>query len=306
MKVYSPFDKKSECELIRKIDKNLIIEAYSKFFSIDVSRFFKGVSEVCIFKCPLTSLQFYYPLNLDGDSEFYERLSDGSWYYQTVRWEHKYVSKYLNISDSILEIGSGAGAFASILRELGFNNYLGLELNDAAVKKACEQKLNVRSQSLSEHLLVNKNAYDAVCSFQVFEHISDIESVFKLSIEALKKEGKLIVAVPNNEACFLKENILSSRFLNMPPHHVNLFTPVSLKKIGEYYGLKIEKIEIEPIQDMHIDTYLYNKFYTILFRLELLVKILWKLRIHYAFRPLIRLRREKIAGHTVLVIFSKH
>ena len=307
MYINSPFDITQEASILKKINVSEITEAYLKEFKIDVSSIFGSLQHIYICQCPKTSFRFYYPFGLDGDSDFYKQLSLNNWYYSTNRWEHAEVIKYINTGDKVLEVGSGDGVFIEKLVAEKAVSYTGLELNRDAIERAKAKNIVLTNELLHQHVSVESNVgkYDVVCSFQVFEHISDINSAFKDSLVALKPGGRLIVAVPNNDAEFIGNNIHVSRFLNMPPHHVNLFGEESLRKLAGIFDLTLEKIIIEPLQDLQIDTYLYNRISRRVFNNKFLLRLIWKLKIHTWFRSGVRKRKDKITGHTIIAVYKK-
>jgi len=307
MQSSSPFDASKEAIIVEKVSVKEIIDAYQKQFNVDVAKIFSSLNEIYICECPITKLRYFYPFGLDGDSDFYKQLSKNEWYYSKDRWEHEEVIKYIDNSDCVLEIGSGDGVFLKNLVAKKDVSYIGLELNLHAIDRAKNKGIKLTNELLNEHVSIKENLekYDVVCSFQVFEHISSINDAFLDSLKALKKGGKLIVAVPNNDAEFIGNNIHESKFLNKPPHHVNLFGNESLLKLAEFYDLSVEKIIKEPLHDMHVDFYLYNWFYRKLFSSTFLLRVIWKLKIHTWFRARVRRRRSKIIGHTIIAIYTK-
>ncbi len=306
MKITSPFSDNASGSIIKEIDTKEIIEAYHDAFHMDVSSLFKEISKIYLCKCSLTKLLYYFPFDLDGDSNFYEALSEKDWYYHNERWEHKAVLNFIKNSDNVLEIGSGAGSFLKQLTERYTTiKYCGLELNPLAIERAKKESIILKNELLGVHSAVNQNTYDVVCSFQVFEHISKINEIFIDSLKVLKKGGLLIVSVPNNDVGFIINNKSESKYLNMPPHHVNLFTEESLKNIAELFNIKLKTVIKEPIQDMHVDVYLYNKMSIIFMKSSFLLRAFWKLKLHVPLRVLVKLFRNKITGHTIIGIFEK-
>lgn len=307
MNINSPFDITQEAIIEKKVNVSEVVEAYLREFKIDVSSIFGSLEHIYICQCPKTSFRFYYPFGLDGDSEFYRQLSLNDWYYSTNRWEHEEVVRYINDKDVVLEVGSGDGVFIEKLITEKAVSYTGLELNKDAVERAKAKNIVLTNELLNQHVSVESNLekYDVACSFQVFEHISDINSAFNDSLKALKSGGRLIVAVPNNDAEFIGNNIHVSRFLNMPPHHVNLFGEESLRKLAGVFDLTLEKIIIEPLQDLQIDTYLYNRISRKLMHNKFLLSLVWKLKIHTWFRSGVKKRKDKITGHTIIAIYKK-
>lgn len=304
MKAYSPFEASTEAKIISSIKTSTIILAYKKIYELDITSSFKGIDEIYLCECPLTSMRFYYPFQLDGDGEFYEKLSLKDWYYSEDRWEHITVADIIKAGQHLLEIGPGDGVFLQKLTALKDISYVGLELNLSAIEKAKSRGIRLTNELLENHAKNNVGVYDLVCSFQVMEHISAIHSAMTDSVQALKKGGLLIIAVPNNGALF-KSNIHPSKYLNMPPHHVNLFDENSLKGVAKLYNLKLRKIITEPLQENHVNVFIYNSLGALVLKSEFLMKIIWRTGIQVLFRPLVRKFRSKIKGHTIIGIFEK-
>lgn len=279
-------------------DTNKIIKLYKTDLKIDVSKYFK-VEKVELYKCNNCGYNFYTPDSVAGDDEFYSYLQLNRWYYLNDKYEHKLTQSYINANDSVLEIGCGEGAFLDDLMEKGIN-CTGLELNKNAIVIGRKKGLNILNETIQGHS--EKNTYNVICTFQVLEHIFDIYSFLNSCIISLKENGKLIIAVPNNNA-FIK---YSNDILNMPPHHMGLWNNKALSTIPQLFPeLKLIKLIEEPLQEYHINYYLntlndrfINKvwgFRTLYHRFGVnsLVKITIK-----------RLRR-RIKGHSIIAIYSK-
>lgn len=305
MYINSPFDNKTEGSIIRKIPTSEIISGYLHTYNIDVSYLFKNIPHLFLCSCPITKLKYFYPPNLDGDENFYKLISQNEWYYKQERWEHSTAIQLIKQNQHVLEIGSGAGSFLKLLTSHLDVSYCGLELNQAAIELAFKDSIVLTKELLETHTYQNIAKYDVVCSFQVYEHISKIHELFTDSLKVLKSNGLLIVSVPNNDIGFIKNNHSASKYLNMPPHHVNLFTEESLILIGKFYNLKIKEIIKEPIQKMHTDVYLHELFLRLFFGSTFLLKAFWKLKLHIPFRYIVRLLHKKIKGHTIIAVFEK-
>src|SRR3989339_873082 len=71
----------------KKIKTDFIINEWQKS-NIDVSRFFKDIPEIYIYKCLDTGYKFFYPFNTAGDDQFYQDLQQFDWYYMKDKWEN--------------------------------------------------------------------------------------------------------------------------------------------------------------------------------------------------------------------------
>jgi SAM-dependent methyltransferase len=248
----SPVTLSTNTLLERKIDVDSIIELYRNQLGIDVAHYFKRIKEVEVYKCLDTGYRFYYPDFLSGQSEFYEQLqAKFDWYYCPWKWEHEVAARHINSRMKILEVGCGNGDFLKRLKQIKNINGVGLELNQSAVENGQKNGIDIRNQSLQVHAESNAEQYDVVCSFQVLEHVASVKSFWEAQLSCLKRGGKLIVSVPNNNS-FVKVD--DEGILNMPPHHMGLWTERSLTKLADLYNLMVEEVSYEPFR-VHTSPY---------------------------------------------------
>jgi hypothetical protein len=64
----------------------------------------------------------------------------------------------------------------------------------------------------------------------------------------LKKGGKLIVSVPNNDSFIIKDNEI---ILNYPPHHMGLWDAHSLINLQNIFNIRLIDLYNEPLQKYH-------------------------------------------------------
>lgn len=299
----SPITGKDNAILEREIPSSFIIEKYKQESGLDVSHFFRGINAVSIYSCPLTGYRFYHPFNITGDDTFYQALENEPGYYMDSKWEHAVAEKWIKTSDHVLEIGCARGSFLKKARSMGAT-VQGLEMNSSAVAECEKSGIPVKKETVEKFAEGKKEMYNVVCSFQVLEHAPEVRSFLDSSLSLLKPGGLLIVSVPNNDSFVLKDDIA----LNMPPHHMGLWNSNSLMKLQDYFDIKIESIQLEPLQKYHAgfaDTILEkeidNKLKEKLGPLSPLVR-----------KPAMRLARltvaamsEYIIGQTVLAVYRK-
>ena len=218
------------------------------------------------------------------------------------KWEHEISLKYVNAGMNILEVGCAHGAF---LNKISTNTRLGvcigLELNSST--KFENERFKIINQTIQDFSVNNNVEFDVVCSYQVLEHIKDVHSFLDSKINCLKSGGRLIVSVPNNDS-YIQH---SDTALNMPPHHMGLWTQKSLESIADVFNLKIIDIHIEELMEYHVDAYIhmtrYSKGNVLMNRIKRKIEIM--LGIHKEFKSNIMKNRKSIVGHTILVVFQK-
>ena len=302
MTIKSPLTNSTNIKLERSIKTALIIDKWQKD-GIDVSRFFVNLDEIKLYRCLEYDYKFYYPFNLEGDNQFYQDLQKFSWYYMDWKWEYEQALRQVLPGDKVLEIGCGQGDFIKKLKDNNIDA-IGLEFNDQAIEKCRAKGLIVAKQTIEEHASGNQAVYDVVCSFQVMEHIANINSALTASLQALKKGGQLIISVPNNDSFLGKDKY---NLMNLPPHHMGLWDKQSLKNLEKIFNIKLEKIYIEPLQSYHYRFYynvvlgrIINKVFGSLSGLvnKMFGRISLYLMVHTDLP-------QKIKGHTIMAVYVK-
>ncbi len=300
-KIQSPLDVSGDALLKEIIDTDKVIKMYQSQFNIDVNKYFKKIKEFGIYECIKTKYRFFYPFNIDGDGKFYEQLQNFDWYYMPWKWENEIALKILKEDDKILEVGSGGLGFLEKLYKLGYN-ITGLELNEDSVLKGKQKDLKVLNETIQQHSLSNLGIYDVVCSYQVLEHISEVHSFIKAQVDCLKIGGKLIISVPNNDS-FIKLN--EGGLLNKPPHHMGLWNKNSLLNISSIFGLKVDKILYEPLQDYHINWFINSTIEERIFKNRYSRYLFKKLRLKNIYTKMVKNFKTKIHGHSIMVVYIK-
>jgi SAM-dependent methyltransferase len=299
----NPFIKNSPVILQRDIPKDILIKRYKNYLNIDIRSILAATDKISIYKCKESGYRFYFPLDITGDSGFYEKLQENDSYYMAWKWEHQECLRYLKENDNILEVGCGKGDFLkNISTRFKKINCTGLELNKSSVTS--NSKYEIINASIEDYSIINEGKFDVVCSFQVLEHISKVSVFLKSNILCLKDGGLLVISVPNNDS-YLKYDKFS--ILNMPPHHMGLWTEESLRKIGEYFNLALVDISYEPLQTYHFDYYteLILRKYFGTYPALIILKIITLLKLRSSIKKYLTKRGDKIRGHSIFIIFKK-
>lgn len=234
------------CILLELLDKNRIVDLYQRKLKMDVARLVK--EDVSLYCCERCDLRFFDPV-CSGDQEFYAELQSFDWYYLADKYEFGFAAKHIEARMNVLEIGSGEGAFAL---KIPSATYTGLEFSDTAIAVAKSRNVNLLRESIEEHAKKNAGRYDAICTFQVLEHVTDIATFVASACGCLRVGGLLIVSVPSEDS-FMGAEINPP--LNIPPHHLSRWTDLALTNIATTFPLQLVEIHHEPLADMHIESF---------------------------------------------------
>ena len=112
-----------------------------------------------------------------------------------LRWD-VVQRKFPENPGDILEIGCGAGGFASRLARR-FNNFKAIEPDETSFAKASP---HLHGHGMIENIaleeLPEEKTFDTICAFEVLEHIEDDRAALESWIKHLRKGGNLVLSVP--------------------------------------------------------------------------------------------------------------
>ena len=295
----SPITGKENCIILETFDSQVVTELYKSKVGIEVARFFTNQKEFYIYCCNDSGFRFYAPTSLAGDGLFYEDLQNafGDNYYRPWKWEHTKALSTINKTDKVLEVGCGTGYFIERLKNQGFST-IGLELNEKAVGVGTEKGLTVYNELIENFAKNNANTFDVVCSFQVLEHITDVKSYLESSILCLKKGGKLIIGVPNNNPYLYRYDKYHA--LNLPPHHAGLWDVATFEKLNQFFDIEKISINVEPLFDIRYQLMLYFEYKNINFASKIVKKLP-----NFIFTILKALFSNLFAGRNIVAIYTK-
>jgi 2-polyprenyl-3-methyl-5-hydroxy-6-metoxy-1,4-benzoquinol methylase len=258
--IVCPLSHSSNVSLIEELKVESISRLYEKSLGLRVGSEFRDIEKISLYHCIDSDLYFFYP-PVTGTEKFYESLQNFDWYYMDEKNEFKQAQRFIKETDSVLEIGCGEGAFAKLLPTI---KYVGLEFNGKAREIALANRITVLQETVQEHSQLNHEKYDVVCSFQVLEHVYDINAFIDASVKCLKPGGLFILSVPSFDS-FSK--YVKNFILDMPPHHVTRWTDKALDNISKYFKIELLDIWHEPLQWEHREFYTTTIVQNLIFEL---------------------------------------
>lgn len=144
----------------------------------------------------------------------------------------------------LLDAGCGDGVLLKTLTPLdGFETY-GVDYNPLRVERAKKNapKATVKQGDL-RNLDFEDSFFDVIIMSQVLEHIPEDVSVLKSLARILKRDGILILGVPN-EGCLLAQlrNKYLESYISKTTDHVNFYTEKTImRKIAEA-GFAVDRV----------------------------------------------------------------
>ena len=142
------------------------------------------------------------------------------------------ISKYFNQPKSALDIGSGSGSFVKHLKKKQWK-VKGYEPSKKA--RALANKKNISHVSSLENL--EPLSYSLITFWHSLEHVYLMEDTLQKSIDALEKNGIIMIACPNYKSWDAKYYGSSWAAFDTP-RHLRHFAPDSLEKILDPLGMK--------------------------------------------------------------------
>ena len=248
-----------------RISREILIAGWQSSYSLDVADELKDVREIELVECNDCYLQFFLPLGLAGSPALYAKLEAFDWYYLLDKWEYDTACEDIPREGAILEVGCGEGHFLHKLRNSLSIEAEGIEVNRTAVESARRRGLKVTCEDLRARAATSPARYNAVCSFQVLEHIPDPRSFLESCCALIRPGGKLILAVPNANS-FLRRMRLN--LLDLPPHHTTRWSAQTVRSLCAILPLRVNRILYEPLAPYHVYEFL-EPFASLLDRLPI-------------------------------------
>lgn len=195
-----------------------------------------------VLQCGQCGFAFGYPF-VGGDEEFYSILHEQK-DYPAWRWDYdvairEAVGKF--DGGRILDVGAGVGMF---LRSLS-DSWERYAVEGSEVTRSELEASGIKVfRDLSEGAQFNAGAFQVVTLFQVLEHIAEFDLVLGLCRKLLAPGGRLVITVPDGMAMIRQERVTGCH--DMPPNHINKWTPESLTRVLCQSGFECSQPIYEP------------------------------------------------------------
>jgi 2-polyprenyl-3-methyl-5-hydroxy-6-metoxy-1,4-benzoquinol methylase len=246
--VPSPLVDGGVANLVRVISVPKLIAKWKRQLGIDITHEFTDLEEIALYFCAKSSFGFFRPASAAGSDALYTQLAKFEWFYMPDKWEFDMAISALSDARRILEVGSGPGLFMKrLLAKYPEKEIVGLELNLEAVKQAQNAGLHIEAVDLND-LVATGEKFDAVCNFQVLEHIPEPRDFLSSLVSSVRPGGRLIISVPNDASFVGYQDTL----LNMPPHHMSRWRIETFYYLERIFPLRLVAWHLEPLAPYHV------------------------------------------------------
>lgn len=142
----------------------------------------------------------------------------------------------------ILDVGCGFGGLLNELKKIGYQNLYGLEPS----KRNCDYAMKEYGITVYEGVLgddiseLRSKKFDLLILSGVLEHLADVKKSVELCHSCLKKEGKLLVAVPDVDLFIQHEDL----YQEFSVEHINYFDIGSLENVIEAVSVEGRRFKL--------------------------------------------------------------
>ncbi|WP_221033264.1 class I SAM-dependent methyltransferase [Actomonas aquatica] len=193
-----------------------------------------------IHTCPGCGFGFAFP-HVGGNEQFYQTLHEQAGY-PADRWDYEEARQcqaFLDTPGRVLDIGAGFGAFLAKL-PAGWEPHA-IESSPTMRTHLEQREVTVHPSSASAK---QQGRFKVITLFQVLEHLAPFRPILQDAAAMLEPGGWLFITVPDGEMMTEQERRLGSP--DMPPNHVNRWTPSSLAAVLKELGLMPAAPTVEP------------------------------------------------------------
>jgi SAM-dependent methyltransferase len=154
--------------------------------------------------------------------------------------------------EALLEIGCGNGFFLQQARRQGWREVRGVEPSADAVAKAPAELDGAIVQDMMGRGLFEPESFDAVCLFQVLDHISDPVALLQECIAVLRPGGHILALNHNVRAWSAR--LLGERSPIVDIEHTYLYSPATMRALFAKAGFA--DAEVRSVRNTYSLAYL--------------------------------------------------
>lgn len=154
----------------------------------------------------------------------------------------------LKPQDKILEIGCGIGTVVFELSEKG-HDIVGNDISGEAIEYGRKKYSDIRLEvQAAETLPYEDESFDVVLSFDLFEHIAEIDKHISEVRRVLGPGGYYLFQTPNRYSNIIYET-LWTKSLQWRRYHPSLHSPGQLRRRMARHGFETRFVKMNPINE---------------------------------------------------------
>lgn len=158
----------------------------------------------------------------------------------------------LKAGDKILEIGCGIGTVVYELKSQGYD-VIGIDISQEAIIYGLKKYGDIHLEAqAAEALPYEDESFDVVLSFDLFEHIAQVDKHISEVYRVLKSEGYYLFQTPNKYSNVIFET-LAHKSLKWRRAHPSLHTPAQLKRRLMRHGFDVEFEKMNPVNEFMLN-----------------------------------------------------
>ena len=157
----------------------------------------------------------------------------------------------LQSNHRILEVGCGIGNIVFELTKQG-HNIIGRDISSEAISHGQKKypDINIEVQT-AEELKFEDEAFDIVLSFDLFEHVVQIDKHLGEVFRVLRPGGYYMFQTPNKFSNIIFET-LKTRTLQWRHYHPSLHSPGQLRRRLSGHGFDVRFVKMNPVNEFTI------------------------------------------------------
>lgn len=146
------------------------------------------------------------------------------------------LESHLNSTSRIVDFGFGNGGLLLRLRELGYQNLVGLDPSEDTIKHGKALGIESFQRNIYDDPGCLKESFDAVILTYVMEHLLYPKLGLQMACSYLKENGYLIVEIPDYSMCDHVDLPIPNQFNQ---EHINYFSDISFSNLAHDLGLRV-------------------------------------------------------------------
>lgn len=172
----------------------------------------------------------------DSAYEVEGQIEENHWWFRARRdLIAKYLRKLdLNDHSKILDVGSSTGTNLRLLKQLGFQQFQGVDNSQRSVAWCRDKKLGFVSLGDAEDLPFPSSSFDLVLATDVLEHLENDLKGAQEMFRVLKVGGRAIVTVPTFQSLWGQQDKIS--------RHKRRYRLKQVAQICNQAGFEIEEM----------------------------------------------------------------